>query len=66
MDFKKSVEIALAMSSKKKIWLANEIGISRAALGERLKANNPKSESIEQIADALDMKASELIALGEI
>ena len=66
MDFNRSVEIALALSGKKKVWLANEMGISRAALGERLKVNNPTAESVEQTAVAMGIKSSELIAMGEM
>lgn len=66
MNFKRSVEIALAMSGKKKTWLAAEIDISQSALSDRLRANNPQAESIDQIAGALKMKSSELIALGEV
>ena len=66
MDYKRSVEITLALSGEKKTWLAKEMGISRAALGERLKVNNPTAESVEQTAKALKMKSSELIAMGEM
>ena len=65
MNIAKSVNVALAMAEKNKPWLAREMGISLETLYRRIAVNNPKAESIQQFADALKMKPSELIALGE-
>lgn len=65
MNIAKSVNVALAMHEKKKAWLADRMGISVDTLYRRISVNNPTSDSIQQFANAFEMKASEFVALGE-
>ena len=65
MNIKKSVKLALVNADKRQNWLAEEIGISPAALSAMLAANRSNTTVVEKIAAALNMKPSELVALGE-
>ena len=65
MNVKKSVKIALIHADKKQGWLAEKIGMTQPALSLMLSTNRPGTLAIEKLADAFDMKPSELIALGE-
>lgn len=65
MNIKKSVNIALANKELTKHDLSKRLGVSRARLYAMLKQQSINTETLHLIAKALDMKTSELIALGE-
>ncbi|MCK4621267.1 MAG: helix-turn-helix domain-containing protein [Desulfuromonadales bacterium] len=65
MNLKKSVKIALAKKEIKHGVLAEKMGMKVNTLSGILSKNNPSSNTIGKIAEALEMSASELIALGE-
>ena len=65
MNIKKSVRIALAYKGETQAWLADQIGMNQDALSHALTRNSLNSKLIEKAALALDLKPSELIALGE-
>ena len=65
MNFKKSVVIALLDKGKSQEWLKKKLGLSGSSVSKTLTNNNPDADRIQSYAEALDMKASELIALGE-
>lgn len=65
MNIKKSVNIATAKAGITKRDLAALMGISPSSLSGILTRNVPTGETLTSMADALNMKVSELIALGE-
>jgi len=65
MDLRKSIKIALAKKNISASDLAVLLGVSRQRLSNIMAASNVRSDTIDNIAEALDMQASELIALGE-
>lgn len=65
MDIKKSVEIARVRAGISKGKLAEIMGISPQSLSGIMSRNRPSGEVLQSLADALNMKVSELIALGE-
>ena len=65
MNLKKSARIGLAYKGKTQQWLAEQIGMNPDALSQAFSRNTLNSRIIEKIAKALDLKPSELIALGE-
>jgi len=64
--FAVAIEMALIRHQKKKIWLAQELGISRQMVSRML---NGKTEitttRLDEIAQILEIKTSELIAMAE-
>lgn len=65
MDVGRSTRVALAQRDKTFSWLASEVGMSRQALSYIRRRESASGATIKKIADALDMKVSEFIALGE-
>lgn len=65
MNIKKSVRVAMAQKDISQGDLASLIGMSASALSQMLNRKSITSEKLGQIATALDMKASELVSLGE-
>ena len=65
MNIKKSIRVALAQKDLNQGDLATLIGMSGAALSQMLNRKSITSEKLGQIATALDMKASDLVKLGE-
>ena len=65
MNIRKSIKKALFDKDQTQEWLASEINLTAGALSNLLTRNSVKSPLLDKIAQALDMKASELIALGE-
>lgn len=65
MDIKKSIRVALAHQGLNQGDLAKALGMSDSALSQMLNRKSITSEKINQIAVALKMKASELVAIGE-
>ena len=65
MNITKSIKVALAQREQTQEWLANEVKMTAGALSALLTRNSIKSSLLDRMAKALNMKASELIALGE-
>lgn len=64
-DFKRAVKVAVVVRGMKLQELADKMGIPPNRLSSRLTTNNPSLTIINETAEALDMKASALLALGE-
>lgn len=65
MNIRKSINMALAKLDKKDIWLADAAGMKKQQLAGIKTSNKANIATITRLAAALNMKASELIALGE-
>jgi transcriptional regulator with XRE-family HTH domain len=65
MNLGKSVKIALAMKGMKQMELAKMIGYSPRRLSRICNQDQFGMGNAQLIAEALDMKVSELVALGE-
>lgn len=65
MDIKKSIRVALATKALNQNDLAAALGMSPSSVSQMLARESITSKNIEKIAAALQMKASELVALGE-
>lgn len=65
MNIKKGIRVALAQKGLTQGLLASKIGMTGPALSQMLNRKSITSEKLAQIAGALEMKASELVALGE-
>lgn len=63
MNIKKAVKVALAQKGLAYSDLAKRMGVSTAYLYNL--SPNVTSKTMQSIAEALGMKASELVALGE-
>lgn len=66
MDLKKAVDVALAERGITKKAFANDhLHVSRNRFYNIMKSNRLEWVTLEHLASALNMKVSELIALGE-
>ena len=65
MNLGKSIKIALAQREKTATWLGGELEMSTPQICEIIRNSRANSRTIEKIAGALDISASQLIALGE-
>lgn len=66
MNIGKSIKVALAKKEITAIQLANKSGIPYSSIRNYINNRTaPCSDRIYEIAKALDVKSSELIALGE-
>lgn len=65
MNILKSVNVALAKNDMKKADLAKMIGMSPQSFSRLINGERCPSTTIESMARALGMSASEFIALGE-
>lgn len=65
MHIGKSVEIALIKKGMKKKDLAKALGVSAVTVSSLVNSHSCKGQMLEKLCDVLDMKASDLIALGE-
>lgn len=65
MDIAKSITVALKNSGMRQLDLAEKMGIHKAGISQIISRNCVNTDTLMRIADALDMKASELIQLGE-
>lgn len=63
MNIKKAVKVALAQKGLAYSDLAERMGVSTAYLYNL--GQNVTSKTIQSLAESLEMKASELVALGE-
>lgn len=65
MHLGNAVKIALVMKGKKQVELAKELGVTTVYLSRICNQEAIGMNAIGDIARALDMKVSELVALGE-
>lgn len=66
MDIGQSLRVALAMRNKKATELAKETGLGDSYLSLVRRGHRvPSLEVVKMMAEGLDFKASEFIALGE-
>ncbi len=65
MHFGQAIKIALIKKGKSQSWLANELSVSRQAISNMVNSESGNTETINRIARALEIKASELIAYSE-
>lgn len=65
MNVGKSLRIALASKGMKQIELAEKMGISRQHVSNWTRRQGINKKNLDALCQALDMKLSEFIALGE-
>ena len=65
MNLGKAVKVALAMKSMKQRDLAEKMGKHHVYISRLCNQEFIGMEALQNIAEALDMKVSELVALGE-
>ena len=65
MDIAKSIQAALVKCGMRQMDLADKLGIHKAGVSQIIGRNCVNTDTLARIADAFDMKASELIQLGE-
>jgi len=65
MDIGKSIKLALVQQEKKAPELAKDIEIKYPTLNNIIKHGKTNTTTLERIANGLNMRVSELIALGE-
>jgi len=61
----RATKVALAQRNKSIIWLAQELNTSRQNVSVIANRAGAKSQTIDRLADAFELSASEFIALGE-
>jgi len=65
MNIGKAVKVALAKNEKSQLWLSQELGMSPQAINSMCARKSSQVSLIGEVADALDMRILDLIALGE-
>lgn len=65
MNVSKAIRIALAMKEMNQKQLAERMGMYESAVSQLVNRSSITTDKLKQVADALGMKVSELIALGE-
>ncbi len=65
MNVKLAINRALVEHDKTQIWLSEQTGVPTQTLMRMKRQNNAPIEALAKIADALDMKLSDLIRMGE-
>lgn len=65
MNTGKALLVALAMSEKTKKELAESMGLSVETVYSMCRAKSATTDTMKRAADALGMKLSDLVALGE-
>ena len=65
MNLGKAIKIALASKGMKQKELAESLGVSHRYISKICNQSDVGMESMKKIASVLDMKVSELVALGE-
>ena len=65
MNTGKALLVALAIKKKKKKELADCMGLSVETVYSMCRASSATTDTMKRAADALGMKVSELVALGE-
>lgn len=65
MNLKKSILIALIRAEKNQTWLAQKLGIDHQTVSRWCRSGKMNTDNLKKIAEALDLKVSELIEIGE-
>lgn len=65
MNLKKSILIALIRAEKNQTWLAQRLGIDHQTVSRWCRSGKMNTDNLNKVAEALGMKVSELIELGE-
>lgn len=65
MNLSKAIRVALAMKEMNQKQLAERLGMYESAMSQLINRSSITTEKLTHIADALGMKVSELVALGE-
>lgn len=65
MNTGKALTVAIAMKEMSRQQLADKMGISVITLRAMCRARSATTDTMKRAADAMGMKTSELIALGE-
>ena len=65
MNLTKSFSLSLAEAGKTQKWLAEKLNRSSVQITRWKKANNIRTADLQLVADALNIKPSEFLALGE-
>lgn len=65
MNLRKSIQIGLAMRQMRQRDLAKAVGISATSLSTSGTRNSCSLQVLERLAETLNMKVSEFVALGE-
>lgn len=65
MNTGKALLVALAMKEKSRLELAEMMGIAPVTVYAMCRAKSASTNTMKRAADALGMKVSELVALGE-
>ena len=65
MNISKSIRVALAMRELTQKQLAERLGMYESAVSQLVNRSSITTDKLKQVADALDMRVSELVALGE-
>ena len=65
MNVSKSIRVALAMRELTQKQLAERLGMYESAVSQLVNRSSITTDELKQVADALGMKVSELVALGE-
>jgi len=66
MNIGKSTKVALAQRGKDIKWLTAELGVTRQRAHEIAKSEGSSTATIDKLAKAFNLKASDFIALGEV
>lgn len=65
MDAAKCMKIAMIKKGMSQEQLGHKIGLSQSAVSGMANRANWNCESLQRVADALDMKVSDFVKLGE-
>ncbi len=65
MDTGKAIRVALAQRGMKRDELATKLGVTSGRISVICSSASSSTVTLKRIADALDMRVSELAALGE-
>lgn len=65
MNIAKSLNVALALKGMTRVALAKSMNVTTQSIYSVINRDKTNTASLKKIADALDMKVSEFIALGE-
>lgn len=65
MNIKKSINVACAQRGWSKKQLAEKMQVTRQRISNIGQQKSPRHETVEKLANAFGLKASEFIALGE-
>lgn len=65
VNVSRAIRVALAMKGMTQKQLAERLGMYESAMSQLINRASVTTDKLSQVAEALDMKISELVALGE-